>query len=175
MNIAQLRDRAKNDETQLKMDYLKFAQRLSEIEKELYLSPYATLNEVVLWCVLFIYYEKKLLVMRDISNHETTKRLEHIDSKLIDEHYQTDKRSISIWSDYILALHAIEKRYEERLFQFCYFIDSCVRYIQKYSDDLLAYGFELPEIMRQTRALGTLHWLNVECATRYKKSIETEK
>ena len=60
MNLTEFRMRAMNDEVQMIEDLNFFEQKVASFKKDLYLSPYAKINEILAWCELLIKYEKQI-------------------------------------------------------------------------------------------------------------------
>ena len=60
MNLTDFRIRAMNDEVQMIEDFNFFEQKVASFKKDLYLSPYAKINEILAWCELLIKYERQI-------------------------------------------------------------------------------------------------------------------
>ena len=87
-------------------------------------------------------------------------KLNKLNPDTIESHASVDDKTISVWSDYVLELLELDRRYQDVVYSFCVSIDNCVRYLISYTDELAKYGFSLPQIMVKVRDLGTFHWLN---------------
>ncbi|CEN29532.1 MULTISPECIES: hypothetical protein [Pseudolactococcus] len=165
MDITEFSMRALNSEVQMIDDFNFFDQKVNSFKNDLYLSPYATIKEVVLWCDVLIKYEAQIDILCQEAKNAILKKMIKINSKTIKSHFDVDEQTISVWSDYILDLIELDKRYQEVIYSFCISIDNCVRYIISYSKDLAEYEMNLPEIMERVKNLGTCHWLNMQSKT----------
>ena len=99
--------------------------------------------------------EKGLTQKQAIQN-----KLNKLNPTTIEKHANVDVKTIRVWSDYVLELLELDRRYQDVVYSFCVSIDNCVRYLVSYTDELAKYGFSLPQIMVKVRDLGTFHWLN---------------
>ena len=99
--------------------------------------------------------EKGLTQKQAIQN-----KLNKLNPTTIEKHANVDVKTIRVWSDYVLELLELDRRYQNVVYSFCVSIDNCVRYLVSYTDELAKYGFSLPQIMVKVRDLGTFHWLN---------------
>lgn len=72
-----------------------------------------------------------------------------------------DNDSISIFSEYVLFLVYLEKRYKQRLYIFGNFLDNSVRYIKKYAEDMESQGFSLTGILAEVQSLNEMNWLSI--------------
>lgn len=160
MDITEFRVRAMNDEVKMIDDFKVFEQKILGFKKKLYLNPYATIDEIILWCEKLIETEKKIDLISLEAKQVIQDRLKKINPDTILNHANADDKTISIWSDYVLELLDMEKRYENIVYSFCIAIDNCVRYLISYTDELYRYGFVLPQVMISAMELGTFHWIN---------------
>ena len=93
MDLVQLRNQAKNAESQFNMKYIAFDKRLREIEQELSLSPYSRISDVIQWCEKLISYEQKLELMREATMTLSAKAWEILEQNIYD--YQSkDTRAV---------------------------------------------------------------------------------
>ena len=99
--------------------------------------------------------EKGLTQKQAIQN-----KLNKLNPTTIEKHANVDVKTIRVWSEYVLELLELDRRYQNVVYSFCVSIDNCVRYLVSYTDELAKYGFSLPQIMVKVRDLGTFHWLN---------------
>ena len=99
--------------------------------------------------------EKGLTQKQAIQN-----KLNKLNPTTIEKHANVDVKTIRVWSDYVLELLELDRRYQNVVYSFCVSIDNCIRYLVSYTDELAKYGFSLPQIMVKVRDLGTFHWLN---------------
>ena len=99
--------------------------------------------------------EKGLTQKQAIQN-----KLNKLNPTTIEKHANVDVKTIRVWSEYVLELLELDRRYQDVVYSFCVSIDNCVRYLVSYTDELAEYGFSLPQIMVKVRDLGTFHWLN---------------
>ena len=99
--------------------------------------------------------EKGLTQKQAIQN-----KLNKLNPTTIEKHANVDVKTIRVWSDYVLELLELDRRYQNVVYSFCVSIDNCVRYLVSYTYELAEYGFSLPQIMVKVRDLGTFHWLN---------------
>ena len=99
--------------------------------------------------------EKGLTQKQAIQN-----KLNKLNPTTIEKHANVDVKTIRVWSEYVLELLELDRRYQDVVYSFCVSIDNCVRYLVSYTDELAKYGFSLPQIMVKVRDLGTFHWLN---------------
>ncbi|GAB2021727.1 hypothetical protein RyT2_08010 [Pseudolactococcus yaeyamensis] len=159
MDRYELQLRAMNGSIQMIDDFDAFEQKVLTFKKDLYLSPYAKINEVLAWCELLIKYETQIDFLCQEAEQAIQEKMNKIKPEIIQEHADTDIKTIHIWCDFVLGIIELEKRYQEVVYDFCVSIDNCVRYIISYSNELAEYGFNLPQIMLKVRELGTMHWL----------------
>ncbi len=152
--------RAMNDEVQMIEDFNFFEQKVASFKKDLYLSPYAKINEILAWCELLIKYEKQIDLLCLEAKQAIQDKLNKLNPDTIESHASVDDKTISVWSDYVLELLELDRRYQDVVYSFCVSIDNCVRYLVSYTDELAEFGFSLPQIMVKVRDLGTFHWLN---------------
>ena len=141
MNLTEFRMRAMNDEVQMIEDFNFFEQKVASFKKDLYLSPYAKINEI-------------------LAKQAIQDKLNKLNPDTIESHASVNDKTISVWSDYVLELLELDRRYQDVVYSFCVSIDNCVRYLVSYTDELAEFGFSLPQIMVKVRDLGTFHWLN---------------
>src|SRR5574337_1692458 len=160
MNLTEFRMRAMNDEVQMIEDFNFFEQKVASFKKDLYLSPYAKINEILMWCELLVKYEKQIDVLCLEAKQAIQDKLKKLNPDTILKHANVDDKTIGIWSDYVLELLELDRRYQDVVYQFCVSIDNCVRYLISYSNELAEHGFNLPQIMVKVLDLGTFHWLN---------------
>lgn len=160
MNLTEFRMRAMNDEVQMIEDFNFFEQKVASFKKDLYLSPYAKINEILMWCELLVKYEKQIDVLCLEAKQAIQDKLKKLNPDTILKHANVDDKTIGIWSDYVLELLELDRRYQDVIYSFCVTIDNCVRYLVSYTDELSAHGFSLPQIVVKVRNLGTFHWLN---------------
>ncbi|MFZ2027205.1 MAG: hypothetical protein WAU93_01985 [Lactococcus raffinolactis] len=99
--------------------------------------------------------EKGLTQKQAIQN-----KLNKLNPTTIEKHANVDVKTIRVWSEYVLELLELDRRYQDVVYNFCVSIDNCIRYLVSYTDELAKYGFSLPQIMVKVRDLGTFHWLN---------------
>ena len=99
--------------------------------------------------------EKGLTQKQAIQN-----KLNKLNPTTIEKHANVDVKTIRVWSEYVLELLELDRRYKDVVYNFCVSIDNCIRYLVSYTDELAKYGFSLPQIMVKVRDLGTFHWLN---------------
>jgi hypothetical protein len=160
MNLTDFRIRAMNDEVQMIENFNFFEQKVASFKKDLYLSPYAKINEILVWCELLIKYEKQIDLLCLEAKQAIQDKLNKLNPDTIENHANVDEKTISVWSDYVLELLELDRRYQDVVYNFCVTIDNCVRYLVIYTDELAEYGFNLPQIMVKVRELGSFHWLN---------------
>ena len=55
--------RAMNDEVQMIEDFNFFEQKVASFKKDVYLSTYAKLNEILAGCEMLIKYEKQIVLL----------------------------------------------------------------------------------------------------------------
>ena len=99
--------------------------------------------------------EKGLTQKQAIQN-----KLNKLNPTTIEKHANVDVKTIRVWSEYVLELLELDRRYQDVVYNFCVSIDNCIRYLVSHTDELAKYGFSLPQIMVKVRDLGTFHWLN---------------
>ena len=160
MNLTEFRMRAMNDEVQMIEDFNFFEQKVASFKKDLYLSPYAKINEILVWCELLIKYEKQIDLLCLEAKQAIQDKLNKLNPTTIEKHAHVDVKTIRVWSEYVLELLELDRRYQNVVYSFCVSIDNCVRYLVSYTDELAEFGFSLPQIMVKVRDLGTFHWLN---------------
>ena len=160
MNLTDFRIRAMNDEVQMIEDFNFFEQKVASFKKDLYLSPYAKINEILAWCELLIKYEKQIDLLCLEAKQAIQDKLNKLNPTTIEKHANVDVKTIRVWSEYVLELLELDRRYHNVVYSFCVSIDNCVRYLVSYTDELAEFGFSLPQIMVKVRDLGTFHWLN---------------
>ncbi len=160
MNLTDFRIRAMNDEVQMIEDFNFFEQKVESFKHNLYLSPYAKINEILVWCELLIKYERQIDLLCLEAKQAIQNKLNKLNPTTIEKHANVDVKTIRMWSDYVLELLELDRRYQDVVYSFCVSIDNCVRYLVSYTDELAKYGFSLPQIMVKVRDLGTFHWLN---------------
>ena len=160
MNLTEFRMRAMNDEVQMIEDFNFFEQKVASFKKDLFLSPYAKINEILAWCELLIKYEKQIDLLCLEAKQAIQDKLNKLNPDTIEKHANVDVKTIRVWSDYVLELLELDRRYQNVVYSFCVSIDNCVRYLVSYTDELAEFGFSLPQIMVKVRDLGTFHWLN---------------
>ena len=160
MNLTEFRMRAMNDEVQMIEDFNFFEQKVESFKHNLYLSPYAKINEILAWCELLIKYEKQIDLLCLEAKQAIEDKLNKLNPTTIEKHANVDVKTIRVWSEYVLELLELDRRYQNVVYSFCVSIDNCVRYLVSYTDELAKYGFSLPQIMVKVRDLGTFHWLN---------------
>ena len=160
MNLTDFRIRAMNDEAQMIEDFNFFEQKVESFKHDLYLSPYAKINEILAWCELLIKYEKQIDLLCLEAKQAIQDKLNKLNPITIEKHANVDVKTIRVWSDYVLELLELDRRYQNVVYSFCVSIDNCVRYLVSYTDELAEFGFSLPQIMVKVRDLGTFHWLN---------------
>lgn len=159
MDLVQLRNQAKNAESQFNMKYIAFDKRLREIEQELSLSPYSRISDVIQWCEKLISYEQKLELMREATMTLSAKAWEILEQNIYD--YQSkDTRAITIMSEFVSFLLNLDKRYSQRLDIFFNFLDNCIRYVIGYVEDLEKNGLSINKTLHKARQLGFMHWIN---------------
>ncbi|MGL4334570.1 MAG: hypothetical protein ACRCSC_05855 [Lactococcus garvieae] len=159
MDLTQLRNQAKNAESQWNMKYMAFDKRLKEIEQELLLPPYARLSDVIKWCEKLIAYEQKLELMRQSTTTLSSNAWGKLEKDIYEYHKQNAK-AISILSEYVSFLVSLDKRYSQRFDVFLNFLDNCVRYVRGYAEDLEKNGLSLNVTLHKARQLGSMHWIN---------------
>src|SRR5574342_412704 len=172
MNLTEFRMRALHDALPILEDFNFFEQKVASFKKDLYLSPYAKINEILAWCELLIKYEKQIDLLCLEAKQAIQDKLNKLNPDTIESHASVDDKTISVWSDYVLELLELDRRYQDVVYQFCVSIDNCVRYLVSYSNDLAEYGFNLPHIMLKVRELGTFHWLNKQSKAQLLDCIE---
>ena len=160
MNLTDFRIRAMNDEVQMIEDFNFFEQKVESFKHDLYLSPYAKINEILVWCELLIKYERQIDLLCLEAKQAIQNKLNKLNPTTIEKHANVDVKTIRVWSEYVLELLELDRRYQDVVYSFCVSIDNCVRYLVSYTDELAEYGFSLPQIMVKVRDLGTFHWLN---------------
>ena len=160
MDLTDFRIRAMNDEVQMIEDFNFFEQKIANFKQELYLSPYAKINEILVWCEVLMKYEKQIDSLCLEAKQAIQNKLNKLNPDTICNHANVDDKTISVWSDYVLELLELDRRYQDVIYSFCVSIDNCVRYLVSYTDELSEYGFSLPQIMVKVRELGSFHWLN---------------
>ena len=160
MNLTDFRIRAMNDEAQMIEDFNFFEQKVESFKHDLYLSPYAKINEILVWCELLIKYERQIDLLCLEAKQAIQNKLNKLNPTTIEKHANVDVKTIHVWSEYVLELLELDRRYQDVVYSFCVSIDNCVRYLVSYTDELAEYGFSLPQIMVKVRDLGTFHWLN---------------
>ena len=160
MNLTEFRMRAMNDEVQMIEDFNFFEQKVASFKKDLYLSPYAKINEILAWFDMLIKYEKQIDLLCLEAKQAIQDKLNKLNPDTIEKHANVDVKTIRVWSDYVLELLELDRRYQNVVYSFCVSIDNCVRYLVSYTDELAEFGFSLPQIMVKVRDLGTFHWLN---------------
>ena len=160
MNLTDFRIRAMNDEVQMIEDFNFFEQKVESFKHNLYLSPYAKINEILAWCELLIKYERQIDLLCLEAKQAIQNKLNKLNPTTIEKHANVDVKTIRVWSDYVLELLELDRRYQNVVYSFCVSIDNCVRYLVSYTDELAEFGFSLPQIMVKVRDLGTFHWLN---------------
>ena len=160
MNLTDFRIRAMNDEVQMIEDFNFFEQKVESFKHDLYLSPYAKINEILVWCELLIKYERQIDLLCLEAKQAIQNKLNKLNPTTIEKHANVDVKTIRVWSEYVLELLELDRRYQNVVYSFCVSIDNCVRYLVSYTDELAKYGFSLPQIMVKVRDLGTFHWLN---------------
>ena len=160
MDITEFSIRALNDEVQMIEDFNFFEQKVASFKKDLYLSPYAKINEILAWCELLIKYEKQIDLLCLEAKQAIQDKLNKLNPTTIEKHANVDVKTIRVWSEYVLELLELDRRYQNVVYSFCVSIDNCVRYLVSYTDELAEFGFSLPQIMVKVRDLGTFHWLN---------------
>ena len=160
MNLTDFRIRAMNDEVQMIEDFNFFEQKVASFKKDLYQSPYAKINEILAWCELLIKYEKQIDLLCLEAKQAIQDKLNKLNPTTIEKHANVDVKTIRVWSEYVLELLELDRRYQNVVYSFCVSIDNCVRYLVSYTDELAEFGFSLPQIMVKVRDLGTFHWLN---------------
>ena len=160
MNLTDFRIRAMNDEVQMIEDFNFFEQKVASFKKDLYLSPYAKINEILAWCELLIKYEKQIDLLCLEAKQAIQDKLNKLNPTTIEKHANVDVKTIRVWSEYVLELLELDRRYQNVVYSFCVSIDNCVRYLVSYTNELAEFGFSLPQIMVKVRDLGTFHWLN---------------
>lgn len=160
MDITDFRIRAMNDEVKMYDDFEIFEKKIRAFKSDLYLNPYAKIDEIILWCEKLIETEKKIDLISLEAKQAIENKFNKIKPTVIQQHANTDEQTINIWSDYVLELLEMEKRYENIVYSFCLAIDNCVRYLISYTDELAQYGVILPQVMISAMELGTFHWIN---------------
>ena len=160
MNLTDFRIRAMNDEVQMIEDFNFFEQKVASFKKDLYLSPYAKINEILAWCELLIKYERQIDLLCLEAKQAIQNKLNKLNPTTIEKHANVDVKTIRVWSEYVLELLELDRRYQNVVYSFCVSIDNCVRYLVSYTNELAEFGFSLPQIMVKVRDLGTFHWLN---------------
>ena len=160
MNLTDFRIRAMNDEVQMIEDFNFFEQKVESFKHDLYLSPYAKINEILAWCELLIKYEKQIDLLCLEAKQAIQDKLNKLNPDTIEKHANVDVKTIRVWSEYVLELLELDRRYQNVVYSFCVSIDNCVRYLVSYTNELAEFGFSLPQIMVKVRDLGTFHWLN---------------
>ena len=109
---------------------------------------------------MLIKYEKQIDLLCLEAKQAIQDKLNKLNPDTIEKHANVDVKTIRVWSDYVLELLELDRRYQDVVYSFCVSIDNCVRYLVSYTDELAKYGFSLPQIMVKVRDLGTFHWLN---------------
>ena len=160
MNLTDFRIRAMNDEVQMIEDFNFFEQKVESFKHDLYLSPYAKINEILVWCELLIKYERQIDLLCLEAKQAIQNKLNKLNPTTIEKHANVDVKTIRVWSEYVLELLELDRRYQNVVYSFCVSIDNCVRYLVSYTNELAEFGFSLPQIMVKVRDLGTFHWLN---------------
>ena len=160
MNLTDFRIRAMNDEAQMIEDFNFFEQKVESFKHDLYLSPYAKINEILVWCELLIKYERQIDLLCLEAKQAIQNKLNKLNPTTIEKHANVDVKTIRVWSEYVLELLELDRRYQNVVYSFCVSIDNCVRYLVSYTNELAEFGFSLPQIMVKVRDLGTFHWLN---------------
>ncbi|MFR6597601.1 MAG: hypothetical protein ACLUQC_09935, partial [Lactococcus raffinolactis] len=107
-----------------------------------------------------IKYERQIDLLCLEAKQAIQDKLNKLNPDTIESHASVDDKTISVWSDYVLELLELDRRYQDVVYSFCVSIDNCVRYLVSYTYELAEYGFSLPQIMVKVRDLGTFHWLN---------------
>ena len=172
MDLTDFRIRAMNDEVQMIEDFNFFEQKVIAFKHDLYLSPYAKINEILVWCERLVKCESQIDFLCQEAKQAIQTKLNKIKPTVIESHADIDSKTTSVWSDYVLELLELDRRYQDVVYQFCVSIDNCVRYLVSYSNDLAEYGFNLPHIMLKVRELGTFHWLNKQSKAQLLDCIE---
>ena len=147
-------------EQRMEEKFLRFEQRLREIEQELWLHPYAKLSEVMTWAENLKKYIGKIHLMQQQSIQLSKEDWGKLVKSMM-TYIREDNDSISIFSDYVLFLVNLEKRYKQRLYVFGNILDNSVRYIKKYAEDLESQGFPLTGILAESRNLSEMNWLSI--------------
>ena len=160
MNLIEFRMRATNDEVQMIEDFNFFEQKVASFKKDLYLYPYAKINEILAWCEMLIKYEKQIDLLCLEAKQAIQDKLNKLNPDTLESHATVDVKTNSERYEYVLELQELDRRYQNVVYSFCVSIDNCVRYLVSSTDELAEYGFSLPQIMVKVRDLGTFHWLN---------------
>lgn len=159
MDLTQLRNQAKNAESQWNMKYRAFDKRLREIENELLLPSYARLSDVINWCEKLIDYEQKIELMRQSTMTLSNGAWDKLEQDIY-EYHRKDNRAITIISEFVIFLVNLDKKYSQRFEIFLNFLDNCVRYVRGYAEDLEKNGLSLNNALSKARQLGSMHWIN---------------
>src|SRR5574337_673917 len=86
MNLTEFRMRAMNDEVQMIEDFNFFEQKVASFKKDLYLSPYAKINEILAWCELLIKYEKQIDLLCLEAKQAIQEKLNKLNPDTIESH-----------------------------------------------------------------------------------------
>ncbi|GHU35681.1 hypothetical protein FACS1894192_00780 [Bacilli bacterium] len=171
MDRYELQMRALNGSVQMIEEFDFFEQKILAFKRDLYLSPYAKINEILAWCELLIKYESQIDLLCNEAKYAIQEKMNKINPSVIESHFTCDEKTLRVWSNYVLELLELDRRYQDVVYQFCVSIDNCVRYLVSYSNELAEYGFNLPQIMVKVRDLGTFHWLNQRSKAQLLNSI----
>ena len=98
MNLTEFRMRAMNDEVQMIEDFNFFEQKVASFKHDLYLSPYAKINEILAWCELLIKYEKQIDLLCLEAKQAIQDKLNKLNPTTIESHASVDDKTISVWS-----------------------------------------------------------------------------
>lgn len=117
MDEGVLRQQEKRAKERLERDYLQFDQQLGKLEARLSLPPYAQPSEVIAWASVL-----KQTVGKIEQIVAQSKENVRVDWAVFEQAWwvgvQADSESRFLFSDYLLFLDQIERRYAARLLDF---------------------------------------------------------
>ncbi|QDK70142.1 hypothetical protein [Lactococcus protaetiae] len=160
LELSDFKAQEKASERRMQEKYLRFDRRLREIEQELMLRPFAKVSEVMVWAENLKKYIGKIHLMQQESIQFSKEDWGKLVQSMMG-YIREDNDSISIFSEYVLFLVYLEKRYKQRLYIFGNYLDNSVRYIKGYAEDMESQGFSLTGILAEVQSLNEMNWLSI--------------